>query len=122
LEKDGTILCIDVVTSRKDEETGIYRLKMVGRLPFPMQVVEKVLFDNKLRVLWDTVVDEISEVEHNSDGTTVLYIRTKTPPGISNRDFVHLRDVKEFPKDNSKVVLDVSTEYEKLPPKSDYIR
>jgi hypothetical protein len=46
----------------------------------------------------------------------------KAPPGVSDRDFVHLRQRRRLEK-NKAVILDVSTEHEQaLEPYAHYIR
>jgi len=111
------------VWRKMDDSTGIYRIKMIGHLSCPMKSLETALFIHQYRKTWDQVIEDIMDIDELPDGAAkILYIITKVPPGITPRDFVHLRRLKEFPKDNSKVVLDVSTVSEKAPEKEGFIR
>jgi len=105
-----------------DETTGIYRIKIIGRLPFPQSAIDGALFVHKNRKVWDQVVEEIVEIDDLAGEASILYITTRVPPGVAPRDFVHVRRVRLDQKDNSKIVLDVSTVSEKAPEKEGYVR
>jgi len=111
-----------------DNTIGIYRIKVVGTIPHPVDIVDKVLFDNELRVLWDTIFETMQEVDTLDNGSSVIYIAAKSPPGISNRDMIHIRTRKElpsnqeFPNEKRRLILDVSTEHDQIPLREDYVR
>jgi len=60
-----------------DNTIGIYRIKVVGTIPHPVDIVDKVLFDNELRVLWDTIFETMQEVDTLDNGSSVIYIAAK---------------------------------------------
>jgi len=103
------------------DETGLHRLKIVGRIPHTVAVVNKVLFDYELRVAWDTVLATIKHVEKLSNGADILYLAARAPFGIAARDFVHIRTTKDLPK-GMKLVLDVSTTHPSCPENIEYVR
>lgn len=107
------------VWRKSDPVTGVWKIKMIGVINAPSEIVQKVLFEHELRKAWDKVIDEIIVLEEATD-SSVLYISTQAPFGISNRDFVHRR-VKKMTK-KGPVILDVSVESEKRPPSPKYIR
>jgi len=110
------------VWRKMDDNTGIYAIKMIGRIPFPQEVVEAVLFVHSLRISWDKVLEDVKEIDELDGQAHLLHIITKAPPGVTYRDFVHLRRVRHNSKDKSKVVLDISTLSDKVPEHQDYIR
>jgi len=114
-----------VTVWRKFEEaSGLYRLKIVGKIPVPPEVVSDVLFDHKLRLAWDTVLDSIVELETTPFNANILHITARSPPMtmVSNRDFVHIRTSRECDHTTSKnekgrVVVDISVEHPAAPEK-----
>jgi len=119
-----------VTVWRKFEEaSGLYRLKIVGKIPVAPEVVSDVLFDHKLRLAWDTVLESIVELETTPYGSNILHITAKAPPMtmVSNRDFVHVRTTRECPHTTSKnekgkVVVDISVEHPGAPEKEGVVR
>jgi len=113
---------------KKADDSGVYRLKLIGYIPYSIEVVDKALFDHKLRLQWDQILETIHEVETRSDGTVLLYIAARAPFGISYRDFVHIRTrrelppKKDFPENRPLVVVDMSTEHQNFPERSGYVR
>jgi hypothetical protein len=110
-----------VYRSKDIDESGIYRLKMVGRIPATVDVVHKVLFDHSLRLTWDTVIASIELIETLPNGGSIIYIASKSPFGVANRDFVHIRSDKTTPK-GERIVVDISTLHPKCPEKLDFVR
>jgi len=84
------------VSYQKDEATGTYRLKVVGRIPFPPSVVETVMFDNALRKSWDHDLTEILVVDKFPNGDCALQIKLRTPPPVMKRDSIHIRTHMRF--------------------------
>jgi hypothetical protein len=123
--------CDDYITfwRKMDEQTGIYMLKFIGRLPYIPEIVEKVLFDNKLRPSWDTVIEDIKEIQQLDNERVILHILVKSPSfsGVSNRDLVHIRTSREIicnPKtgEKGKLVVDISDTETTIPEKEGYVR
>jgi len=116
----------DIAVWKKwDEGTGIYRLKLIARIAFPVDVVEKVMFDHTLRMTWDRVIKEIKELNSDAD-KSLLYISVNVPMGLSYRDFVHLRGSRVMPSKidpskKAKVIVDVSVD-ETVPERADHVR
>jgi hypothetical protein len=79
------------VSYQKDEPTGTYRLKLVGKLPFPVYVVEVVMFNNALRKSWDHDLECVKLVSSLPNGDNILHILLRTPPPVRKRDLVHIR-------------------------------
>ena len=94
---------------------------MIGHLPFPQSVVEKALFENKNRIQWDKVLESINIIEQAEDNS-ILHFKARSPPGAANRDFVHARRTRQLGNDVGYVVLDVSTQHEKVPEVEGYVR
>jgi len=113
-----------IFRKKEDDETGIYRLKLIGKILHPAQRVDDVLFRNDLRVIWDKVISEIVEAEALPNGASIMYIASRSPfpLGIAHRDFVHIRTRKEREQDKARVVLDISTIHQSFPKKNDYVR
>jgi len=110
------------VWRKMDGDSGLYRIKMIGHLPVALNVVDKVLFEHHIRLSWDTILDTIIPIEEIETGTHLLHITAKSPPGVAWRDFVHLRRTRQVPKDQSKIVLDLSTISDKVPEREGYVR
>jgi len=120
-EKSAQTDFFTVYRKKEYDETGMYRIKIVGRIPHTVDVVHKVLFDIQMRVAWDSVLAEIKHVEKQSSGSDILYIAAALPFGIANRDFVHIRTARDLPK-GAKLVVDVSTTHPSCPENLDYVR
>jgi len=97
-----------VVARKRTPNTDVYRLRMVGYLPFPIEVVDAVLNDTAVRLKWDKGIISIDLLEKLEDGLEVIYFNTNAPPGISNRDFVHMRIQNKNEETGSKIILDKS--------------
>jgi len=82
------------------------------------------LFDHDLRIIWDTNFTDIHDIEKLSNGSTIVYYAMSSPfpQLVGNRDFLHLRSVKVLPKEEGKIILDVSTVHPKVPEKDYFIR
>jgi len=112
----------------KDDNSGVYKIKFIGKIPHPQVTVLKVLFDHNLRKTWDSVIEDIVEGDELSNGSKVLYIATRSPVwGIAPRDFVHIRserDPPEHSKTSGKVILDISTVHDESPDRANdgYVR
>jgi len=112
-----------------EEETGLYRLKIVGKIAVPPEVVSDVLFNHKLRLAWDTVLESIIEIETTPFGADILHITAKSPPMtmVANRDFVHIRTTREIAHtsvkgEKAKAVVDISVEHPQAPEKEGVVR
>jgi len=105
-----------------EEDSGLYKLKIVGKIGVPLQVVHDCLFNHNLRLAWDTVLESIRELETTPSGSTVLHIVAKAPPMtmVANRDFVHIRTFREVPhsttkNEKAKAIVDISVEHPQAP-------
>jgi len=112
-----------------EEESGLYKLKIVGRIAVSPEVVSDVLFNHKLRLAWDSVLESIVELETTPFGANILHITARSPPMtmVANRDFVHIRTSRECPHTSSKnekghVVVDISVEHLQAPEKEGVVR
>jgi hypothetical protein len=112
-----------------EENSGLYKLKMVGKINVPPEVVSEVLFNHKLRLAWDTVLESINEIDTTPFGSTVLHITARSPPMtmVANRDFVHVRTTREtahtsVKNEKAKVVVDISIEHPAAPEKEGVVR
>jgi len=97
-----------VVARKRTPNTDVYRLRMVGNLPFPLKVVDTVLNDTTVRLKWDKGITSIDILEKLENGLEVIYFNTNAPPGISNRDFVHMRIQNNNEETGAKIILDKS--------------
>jgi len=116
---------------KSDEKSGIHRVKIIGRIPVPVEVVDKVLFDNQLRIAWDSVLEsakELTEFKEHDNGLKTCFIHfvAKGAYGVAGRDFVHLRAVKNMETKGEdqpgKLVLDTSTTHIEVKEKEGYVR
>ena len=105
-----------------EEDSGLYKLKIVGKINVPLQVVHDCLFDHKLRLAWDSVLDSIKEIETTPNGSSILHITARSPPMtmVANRDFVHIRTTRDTPHttnkgETAKVIVDVSVDHPQAP-------
>jgi len=112
-----------------EENSGLYKLKMVGKINVPPEVVSEVLFNHKLRLAWDTVLESINEIDTTPFGSTVLHITARSPPMtmVANRDFVHVRTTREtahtsVKNEKAKAVVDISIEHPAAPEKEGVVR
>jgi len=111
-----------VVARKRTPNTDVYRLRMVGHLLYPVDVVDAVL-NTDLRLKWDKGITSIETLEQLENGLTVVYISTNAPPGISNRDFLHLRVQNNNTDDKgTKIILDKSVTHPSKPNVKGYIR
>jgi len=106
------------VWRRSDDGSGVYMIKIVGKINFPQETVLKVLFDHSLRRAWDTVIETVKEVEELPNKSKVLYIATKSVVwGIAPRDMIHVRTEKTVEdKPDALVILDVGLDDHPLCP------
>ena len=62
---------------KTDDKTGIYKLKMIAKIPHPVSVVDDVLFIHELRMVWDTVISDIKELEVHNENAVTLHVSTE---------------------------------------------
>jgi len=110
--------------SKQSDDTGIYQLKVVGRIPFAPDVVSSVLFNHDLRMLWDINFTDIRDIDTLVNGSKIVYyaMTSPFPQIVGNRDFLHLRNTKVLDKNQGVIVLDVSTVHTHVPEKEYFIR
>jgi hypothetical protein len=94
---------------------------MVGNLPYPLEVVDAVLNITELRLKWDKGITAIEIVDQLENGLVVVYMSSNAPPGISNRDFLHLR-ITTNNESGAKIILDKSVTHPSKPNAKGYIR
>jgi len=109
------------VARKRTPGTDVYRLRMVGHLPYPVEIVDIVLNNMQIRMKWDKVMTAVETIETVEGGLEVVYMCISCPPGISNRDFVHVRVAKEN-EAGARIVLDKSVTHPAKPPSKGYIR
>jgi len=110
------------VARKRTPGTDVYRLRMIGNLQYPVDVVDAVLNNTELRLKWDKGLTSVEAVEQLENGLSVVYISTNAPPGISNRDFLHLRIINSTGESGSKIILDKSVTHPSKPVAKGYIR
>jgi hypothetical protein len=105
-----------------EEDSGLYRLKIVGKINAPQEIVHQCLFDHKLRLAWDTVLESIREIETTANGSPILHITARSPPMtmVANRDFVHIRTYRDTAHstnkgETAKVIVDISVDHPQAP-------
>jgi len=109
------------VARKRTPGTDVYRMRMVGYLPFPIDVVDTVLKNIQIRIKWDKGITGVETLEKLESGLLVVYMSTNCPPGISNRDFLHLR-IQVDNDTGGKIILDRSVTHPSKPPIKGYIR
>lgn len=121
---EGWKMCVEkkhlTVARKRTPNTDVYRLRMVGNLQYPVDVVDAVL-NTDLRMKWDKGLTSVEPIEQLENGLSVVYISTNAPPGITNRDFLHLR-IQNLTEDGSKIILDKSVTHPSKPPLKGFIR
>jgi len=110
------------VARKRTPGTDVYRLRMVGDLPYSIDVVDTVLNNIQVRRLWDKGITLVETVEELENGLLVVYMSTVCPPGISNRDFLHLRIIINNDVNGTKISLDKSISHPARPNAKGYIR
>jgi len=111
-----------VVARKRTPNTDVYRLRMVGQLPFSLEIVDTVLNNTPVRLKWDKGVTAIDTLEQLESGLEILYFSTNAPPGISNRDFVHVRIQTHNADTGTKIILDKSVTHPAKSKIKGYIR
>jgi len=109
------------VARKRTPGTDVYRLRMIGNLQYPLDVVDAVLNNTELRLKWDKGLTSVEAIEQLENGLSVVYISTNAPPGISNRDFLHLR-IQNADENGKKIILDKSVTHPSKPVTKGYIR
>jgi len=113
------------VARKRTPGTDVYRLRMVGLINFPLHVVDTVLNNVPIRLQWDKGITLIETLETLPNGLQVVYMSISCPPGISDRDFLHIRIENVESADNQihrKIVLDKSVIHPGKPLIKNYIR
>ncbi|KAG7274895.1 hypothetical protein CRUP_018531 [Coryphaenoides rupestris] len=106
-----------------DQETKLYEYKVVGVLSdCPAELCADVYMDLGYRKQWDTYVRELQEKEF--DDHTAIYWVVKYPFPMSDRDYVYIRERKDFQVEGRTiyVVLARSSPNTPLAEKSGVIR
>ncbi|XP_071949777.1 phosphatidylcholine transfer protein-like [Antedon mediterranea] len=116
---------MDVTIYRKyRESSGLYEYKIFGVLEgISPDICAKVYTDLEYRKQWDTYAKELHEF--NEKEKTGIYWNVNFPFPMSNRDYVFVREMKEFDLDDGRhvwVVLGKSSLFESIPTKSRTIR
>jgi len=125
---EGWTLSVDdkkkqlTVARKRTVGTDVYRLRMIGFIGFPLHVVDTVLNNVPIRLQWDKGITLIETIETLSGGLQVVYMSTSCPPGISDRDFLHIRIEEVEPVTERKIILDKSVSHPGRPPSRNYIR
>jgi len=109
------------VARKRTPGTDVHRLRMVGYLHYPIDVVDAVLNNIQIRLKWDKGLTSVETLETLESGLLVVYMSTSAPPGISNRDLVHLR-IQTDTETGAKIILDKSVTHPSKPPTKGYIR
>ncbi|KAA8585526.1 hypothetical protein FQN60_004220 [Etheostoma spectabile] len=83
-------------------ETGLYEYKVFGVLSTcTAELCADVYMDLAYRKHWDTYVKELYEKDFN--GQTAIYWEVKYPFPLSNRDYVYMRERRDFEVDGRKI-------------------
>jgi hypothetical protein len=88
----------------------------------PDEVFEQI-YNAEKRCKWDTVATGLRVVDTIDEKTDVIYFCVKAPFGVSNRDFVQLRDYEfGYPQAGQIIMSFVSTTHPAQPPIKGNIR
>jgi len=88
----------------------------------PQEVFDQI-YDTEKRAKWETVTMSLSVVEKIDETSQVIYFYVKTPIGISERDFVQVRNFKlDYPQKDHIVMSFKSVNHPKMPPMKGRIR
>jgi hypothetical protein len=110
------------VARKRTPGTDVHRLRMVGDLPYSIEVVDTVLNNVAIRRAWDKGIVVVETIEELENGLLVVYMSTLCPPGITNRDFLHLRIQVNNNEAGTKIILDKSVKHPARPQAKGYIR
>jgi hypothetical protein len=90
----------------------------------PPRVVFEVIANPDVRRSWDKVMCNFEIIEDCPDeGRSLLYYMVKTPIGVSNRDFLQQRKIKnDYPKEGSITMHFKSVTDSRCPEKPKTIR
>jgi len=88
----------------------------------PQEVFDQI-YDTEKRAKWETVTMDLKVVEKINDNSQVIYFYVKTPIGISERDFVQIRDFRlNYPEKDNIVMSFKSCLHPKAPPVKGRVR
>jgi len=88
----------------------------------PKEIFDQI-YDTENRAKWDTVTMGLSVVEKISETCQTIYFYVKTPIGISERDFVQIRNFKlDYPEKGQILMTFQSQTHAKAPPVKGRIR
>lgn len=105
------------------ESSGLYEYKVIGTLDgVSPDICAKVYVDLKYRKKWDSYVKELKEVQEGEK--LGIYWEVNFPFPMSNRDYVFIRESKEFDINGKHiwVILGRSENFASVPEKSGVIR
>ncbi len=81
------------------------------------------IYNTEERTKWDTITTQLKVVDKIDDKTEVIYFLVKAPFGVSNRDFVQMRDFEiDYPQKGQIVMSFISTTHPSAPPIKGNIR
>ncbi|XP_070545662.1 phosphatidylcholine transfer protein-like [Ptychodera flava] len=105
------------------EESGLYEYKVFGTLEdLDPEICAQVYMDLEYRKKWDGYVYELKPV--TEDGKSGVYWQVNFPFPMSNRDYVYMRQLKEFDIDGKHIwaVLGKSEPFKCEPERKSVIR
>jgi len=115
------------VHRKLDTASGLYRLKMIGKIPADLKTCHDVLLDPTLRKAWDSIImtmtsKDLGPQADPSCSLSIVYTAIKSPIPLKNREFCSQRVVQDLPDKKQRIIFDVSVESDLFPRDKHFIR
>ncbi|XP_054750996.1 phosphatidylcholine transfer protein-like [Lytechinus pictus] len=106
---------------RYNKTSGLYDYKTMGGIDIPAETCFAVYTDLQYRKTWDSYVKELYEFKDDRNG---VYWRVAFPFPLSNRDYVFVRETREYDRNGRHiyVCLGRSAEFPSKKEKSGVVR
>ena len=119
-----------------NEKNSTFYQKIIPGCPFvlvkgvslieniPFDVAWKAIADTNLRKNWETLFLNFDSIEKNpEDNTEIIYFNMEAPFPVQDRDFLQKKIVlHDYPAKGQVLIHIISTETDKKPPLSKYVR
>ncbi|CAG9318702.1 unnamed protein product [Blepharisma stoltei] len=110
------------VFRKSANDSNVCIIKAFCTLNYPIDVIYKAIWDPEIRVAWDKIFLDY-KVEKNDEFSEFLYFRIKSPPGITQRDWIQRRTmIKNYPEHGSITMHSESIDHPDYPVLGNVIR
>eukprot|EP01100_Stratorugosa_tubuloviscum_P016104 TRINITY_DN9_c0_g1_i1.p1 TRINITY_DN9_c0_g1~~TRINITY_DN9_c0_g1_i1.p1 ORF type:complete len:225 (-),score=111.87 TRINITY_DN9_c0_g1_i1:372-1046(-) len=111
------------VCRKKSSNSAINILRVATVFPnLNPEILYDVLHDHQYRTTWDTNMIEGRVVEQLDHHNEIGYYAARSPPGVSNRDFLNQRSWRPRPETGEYVIFNHSVTHPECPERGDFVR